>query len=111
MTGINSIISPSAADNFCCHAAEQKWQHLLQYLRSHAADGLLVALSGGVDSAVLLSAAQHAGITPLRSASINSCFITTDELENARAVAKFVNVPHSVLTLEIILDEFTRVFY
>lgn len=61
-------------------------------------DGLLVALSGGVDSAVLLAlAAQALGPRRVVAVTGGSASLAAEEHEDARRVARFVGVEHRVV--------------
>jgi uncharacterized protein len=60
-------------------------------------DSLLVALSGGVDSAVLLGAAARALPDRVHAATARSPAVPDEEIEEARAVAERFGVPHHVV--------------
>lgn len=79
---------------------QQKWQSLLDYLRDAAAGGLAVALSGGVDSALLALAAREAGIEPLALV----CFVTplhsADDTAAAERAAQEMGLPLTLLSAD-----------
>ena len=58
---------------------------------------LLVALSGGVDSAVLLAAARRSVRGPVIAATTSSPAVPEEEVEDARRVASLLGVPHRVV--------------
>lgn len=66
--------------------------------RLERCDSVLVALSGGVDSALLLALAQRAlGSRRVLAATGVSASLASTELEAARGVARFCGVEHAVL--------------
>ena len=84
----------------------QKKQHAISLLRAHRT--VLVALSGGVDSATLLAVACEA-LGPERVLAVTgrSGSVTDSEIEDAREVARVLKVPHEVVdTFEIERSEY-----
>lgn len=65
---------------------------------------LAVALSGGVDSAYLAWAARAAGCG-VRAYTIRSAFQPAFELDDARAVAEWLDIPLTVLDEDLLSDQ------
>jgi uncharacterized protein len=84
----------------------QKKQRAISLLRQHRT--VLVALSGGVDSAALLAIACEAlGAEQVLAVTGRSAAVTGSEVEDARQVARAINVTHEVAeTFEIERDEY-----
>jgi len=84
----------------------QKKLRAISLLREHRA--VLVALSGGVDSAVLLAIACEAlGSDNVLAVTGRSASVTDDEIEDARRVARQLSVRHEVVeTLELERTEY-----
>jgi uncharacterized protein len=91
-------------------SGEKKLDQLLQTLGT--LDSMVVALSGGVDSAVLLAAALHArgrlpasrlqsgAPTPhIRAVTVRTPYVPNREREDALAIASFLGVEHHILDL------------
>lgn len=84
----------------------QKKQRAISLLRAHRT--VLIALSGGVDSATLLAVACEA-LGPERVLAVTgrSGSVTDAEIEDAREVARVLKVPHEVVdTFEIERSEY-----
>jgi uncharacterized protein len=73
----------------------EKVQALLEGLERH--DSILVALSGGVDSAVLLGAAARARPGRVHAATTRSNAVPDEEIEAARRLAGRFGVPHHLI--------------
>jgi uncharacterized protein len=74
----------------------QKKLKAISVLREHRA--VLVALSGGVDSALLLAIAREAlGAGNVLAVTGRSASVTDDEIEDARRVARQLSVRHEVV--------------
>jgi uncharacterized protein len=84
---------------------EARWENLLQDLRSRGR--LLIAYSGGVDSAFLLWAAHHANPGRCLGVLADSPSLPRRELEDALAFAKNFGLPVRVITT----DEFSNPDY
>ena len=82
-------------------ALNEKRQRAISLLRKHRAG--LVALSGGVDSAVLLAVAAKAlGSTNVLAVTGRSPSVTEQEVQDAEQVARALGVRHEVVdTMEI----------
>jgi uncharacterized protein len=79
-------------------------------VRSYGATGALVALSGGVDSSVVLSVAARAlGAHRVTAITAVSSSYPTGELDVAREIARSAGVPHRVIeTHEVELPAYAR---
>jgi len=66
--------------------------------------GLLVALSGGVDSSLLLAAAARVGASPLLAVTVSSAMQPDGEVAAAREVAESLGVAHRVAELDPLAD-------
>jgi uncharacterized protein len=93
---VHPPIDAAAADALSAKAA-------IAIERLRSAGGVVVALSGGVDSAVLLALAVKAiGAERVVAATGRSASVTLEELEDARSVARALAVRHEVVdTLEL----------
>jgi uncharacterized protein len=82
-------------------ALNEKRQRAISLLRKHRA--VLVALSGGVDSAVLLAVAAEAlGSSNVLAVTGRSSSVTDEEIQDAEQVARTLGVRHEVVdTMEI----------
>jgi pyridinium-3,5-biscarboxylic acid mononucleotide sulfurtransferase len=63
-----------------------------------------VAFSGGVDSAFLLAVAAASGLERLMAVTVDSAFVTREEVWRAGQVAQNLGVEHQVLTADILKD-------
>lgn len=71
--------------------------HVLEHLRTHRQ--VVVALSGGVDSAVLLALAVEAvGVTSVVAVTGGSDAVTEEEIADASRVASELGVRHEIVT-------------
>ncbi len=61
-----------------------------------------VAFSGGVDSAFLLAVAAASGLERLMAVTVDSAFVTREEIQRARQVAHDLGVDHQILTADIL---------
>lgn len=64
-----------------------------------------VAFSGGVDSAFLLAVAAESGLENLLAVTVESAFVTKQEIRQARQTAKDLGVVHQVVKLDILSHE------
>jgi uncharacterized protein len=82
-------------------ALNEKRQRAISMLRKHRA--VLVALSGGVDSAVLLAVAAEAlGSANVLAVTGRSASVTDEEIKDAEQVARALRVRHEIVdTMEI----------
>ncbi|QYZ79909.1 TIGR00268 family protein [Methanofollis formosanus] len=78
---------------------------LLTYLRTHAP--LVVALSGGTDSAVLLAAAVRAGVE-VAAVTVDTGLVPPEEVAVAARVARTLRVRHETLAVEMLAREAVR---
>lgn len=78
----------------------QTWQALLTHLRHIGKDGLMLALSGGVDSTLLAFAAQQAGVTPLMACTFRTVLTTEEEQASARSMAQQLGLRHCFATFD-----------
>ncbi|QSZ67938.1 TIGR00268 family protein [Methanofollis aquaemaris] len=78
---------------------------LRTYLRAHAP--LVVALSGGTDSAVLLAAAVRAGVE-VAAVTVATGLVPPEEVEVAAGVARTLGVRHETLSVEMLAREAVR---
>lgn len=65
----------------------------------------VVAFSGGVDSAFLLAVAAESGLENLLAVTVESAFVTKQEICQARQIAKDLGVAHQVVKLDILSHE------
>jgi uncharacterized protein len=83
---------------------KQKWEELLRYFRRYEKVG--VALSGGVDSAVVCAAAAHAlGSEKVVAFSIQSPMEIQREMEDSSEIANFLGVEQVVIKLNELEDD------
>ncbi|MCA1793989.1 MAG: ATP-dependent sacrificial sulfur transferase LarE [Desulfobacteraceae bacterium] len=61
-----------------------------------------VAFSGGVDSAFLLAVAAASGMERLMAVTVDSAFVTREEILRAGQVAQNLGVEHQILTVDIL---------
>ncbi|MBP2144663.1 uncharacterized protein J2129_000117 [Methanofollis sp. W23] len=78
---------------------------LLTYLRAHAP--LVVALSGGTDSAVLLAVAVTAGVK-VAAVTVDTGLVPAEEVEVAARTARACGVRHETLSVEMCAQEAVR---
>jgi len=78
---------------------------LCTYLRDHAP--LVVALSGGTDSAVLLAAAVRAGVRP-SAVTVETGLAAPKEAGIAAEVAASLGVPHAVVRVDMLAVDAVR---
>jgi uncharacterized protein len=64
-----------------------------------------VAFSGGVDSAFLLAVAVRSGLERLMAVTVDSEFVTREEIQRARQTAADLGVKHQVLEVDILNHE------
>ena len=64
-----------------------------------------VAFSGGVDSAFLLAVAARSGLERLMAVTVDSAFVTREEIQRARQTAADLGVMHQVLEVDILSHE------
>lgn len=65
----------------------------------------VVAFSGGVDSAFLLAVAARSGLERLLAVTVDSAFVTREEIRQARQIAMDLGVVHQVLEADILGHE------
>lgn len=65
----------------------------------------VVAFSGGVDSAFLLAVAARSGLERLMAVTVDSAFVTREEIQRARQTAADLGVVHEVLEVDILSCE------
>jgi uncharacterized protein len=91
---------------------EKKLQNLFEQLKNFLADGVIIAYSGGLDSAILIWAAEkvrkeHGG--KLLALTTNSVSIPRAELDEAIEFAKKIGVEHKIVkSNEIENDDYKR---
>lgn len=61
-----------------------------------------LAFSGGVDSVFLLAVAAASGLDHLMAVTVDSAFVTREEIQRARQVAQDLGVEHQVLEADIL---------
>ncbi len=64
-----------------------------------------VAFSGGVDSAFLLAVAAASALERLVAVTVDSAFVTREEILRAGQIAQNLGVEHQVLTADILKDK------
>ncbi|MCF7802813.1 MAG: ATP-dependent sacrificial sulfur transferase LarE [Candidatus Marinimicrobia bacterium] len=77
-----------------------KWDKLIETLRPYVSNGLLVAFSGGIDSAFLLWAASEAADETtgnVRAITTVSPSVPSKDLEDAKAFARQIGVEHQCI--------------
>jgi uncharacterized protein (TIGR00268 family) len=84
----------------------KKADHCREIISKHTS--VLVALSGGVDSSVLLALAAES-VDTCGAVTVVSDFITRDDLEYSEKVVRSLGVPHQIITLDLLaVDEISR---
>jgi len=61
-----------------------------------------VAFSGGVDSAFLLAVAAASGLERLMAVTVDSAFVTREEIQRARHLAQDMGVDHKIVAADIL---------
>lgn len=77
---------------------------LNKLLNEMMADGVCLALSGGVDSALLLALLSKAD-GKLHAVTLTSALQGTCEIEAAKKLAADYNVPHTIIEIDVLSDE------
>lgn len=80
-----------------------KQQQLIELLKSY--QSVAVAFSGGVDSSVLAKATQIALGDKAIAITAVSELITTNEISDAKKVAKLIGIKHELLTVDDLADK------
>lgn len=73
--------------------------NLIEYLRSFGK--IAIALSGGVDSTYLAYAAKQSGVL-CKAYTVKSQFVPQFELEDAKKVAKFIDIPLKIIDIDVL---------
>ena len=63
---------------------------------------LAVAFSGGVDSAFLLAVAAASGLERLLAVTVDSAFVTREEIQRARHLDQDMGVDHKIVAADIL---------
>lgn len=80
-----------------------KQQQLIELLKSY--QSVAVAFSGGVDSSVLAKATQIALGDKAIAITAVSELITTNEISDAKKVAKLIGIKHELFTVDDLTDK------
>ena len=80
-----------------------KQQQLIELLKSY--QSVAVAFSGGVDSSVLAKATQIALGDKSIAITAVSELITTNEISDAKKVAKLIGIKHELFTVDDLADK------
>ena len=80
-----------------------KQQQLIELLKSY--QSVAVAFSGGVDSSVLAKATQIALGDKAIAITAVSELITTNEISDAKKVAKLIGIKHELFTVDDLADK------
>lgn len=80
-----------------------KQQQLIELLKSY--QSVAVAFSGGVDSSVLAKATQIALDDKAIAITAVSELITTNEISDAKKVAKLIGIKHKLFTVDDLADK------
>jgi uncharacterized protein len=86
--------------NFVCDEKTAVLKTGLKKLKTVA-----VAFSGGVDSTFLLAVAARSGLERLMAVTVDSAFVTQEEIQRARQTAEDLGVVHQVLETDILSHE------
>ena len=85
---------------------EKKMADLAKKLKN--LDQMVIAYSGGVDSDFLLAAAKSSGASRVVAVTIDSAFVTREEIGRAREAARALGVAHRVIQMDILSDDRVR---
>ncbi|MBV7272972.1 ATP-dependent sacrificial sulfur transferase LarE [Clostridium sp. PL3] len=83
--------------------SDRKYEDLIDYLKK--LDSIVIAFSGGVDSTFLMKAAKEALGDRMMAVTIVSPYIPKWELEEAKEIAKDLNIKHQLIEFHSILGE------
>lgn len=83
---------------------EQTLERLEHLIRERGADGICLAFSGGVDSAVVLAVAKNAGV-PLRAVTFETFLHPHGDLDEAKHLATAWGVPHQTIEINELEDK------
>lgn len=81
----------------------QKITRLKENLKQMKA--VAIAFSGGVDSVFLAAVAKESGLARLVAVTVDSCFVTREEIERAERLARQLGIDHSVVAADILASE------
>ena len=92
---------------------EEIWKALVlgvqDYVNKNGFPGVLLGLSGGVDSALTLAVAQAAlGSDRVHAVMMPFCYTSQMSIEDAALQAQWLNVHYSVIPIEDIYESFTQ---
>lgn len=82
---------------------DKKYENLIKSLKNLGS--VVVAFSGGVDSTFLMRAAKEALGDKVLAVTIVSPYIPKWEIEEAKEIAKELNIKHQLIEVTVILDE------
>lgn len=107
---------------FCCSALGRKNRSgecatlykalcfaLKGYVDHHCFPGVLLGLSGGIDSALTLAIAVDAlGKDRVQTVLMPSCYTASMSIEDAEAEAKMLGVPYDIISIETLYEAFVK---
>ncbi|MCW4006219.1 MAG: ATP-dependent sacrificial sulfur transferase LarE [Candidatus Bathyarchaeota archaeon] len=83
---------------------EEKTTQLKRFIKEKGANGVVVAFSGGVDSATLAAVCHEVLGEKAVAVTVKSAMCTVEEVAQAQAVAKGLGVKHLIVEADVLSD-------